>query len=123
MRFLIDANMPRSLAPRLEAATHEVVDIRDIAQPGIDDEDIFEIAQDQGRVILTQDVEFGDILKYPLGAHAGIVVVRVKNIRPKLLVELVCSAIETLPDNFAGSVAIIEPGRVRLRMHEEKSDG
>ena len=31
MRFLLDANLPRSLAPRLEERGHDVVDIRDIA--------------------------------------------------------------------------------------------
>jgi len=115
MRFLLDANLPRSLAARLEERGHEVVDIRDIAPPGIEDEEIFRIAQEQNRVIITQDLGFGDILRYPLGTHAGIVVIRLRNVRPKALVEIVSRAVEALPDDFAGSLAIVEPGRVRLR--------
>ena len=40
MRFLVDANMPRSAAELLTRYNHEAVDVRDIGMGGAADSDI-----------------------------------------------------------------------------------
>ena len=55
MRFLIDANMPRSAAELLKRYDHEPVDIRDIGMGGADDSNIAVYAQENGLAIVTRD--------------------------------------------------------------------
>lgn len=37
MKFLLDANLPRSSAPLLRSLGHEVEDVREVLPPGADD--------------------------------------------------------------------------------------
>jgi len=55
MRFLIDANMPRSAAELLKRYSHEALDVREIGMGGAADSDISEYAQQNGLAIVTRD--------------------------------------------------------------------
>jgi predicted nuclease of predicted toxin-antitoxin system len=83
LRFLIDEDMPRSLAEVLRAKGFEVLDVRDCGlncglRGGSDDE-IFEFAQKERAIILTGDTGFGNLLRFPLGSHCGIVIANFPN--------------------------------------------
>jgi Domain of unknown function (DUF5615) len=65
MRFLIDANMPRSAAELLKYYKHEAVDVRDIGMGATADSDIAIYAQQNGLAIVTRDFDFADIRNYP----------------------------------------------------------
>jgi predicted nuclease of predicted toxin-antitoxin system len=52
MRFLIDANMPRSTAELFKRFDHEVMDVRDIGMGGAADSDIAAYAR-QNRLVLS----------------------------------------------------------------------
>lgn len=75
MKFLIDEDMPRSTADLLRSLGIEAIDIRDVGLKGAADAKIFMFAQKEGFIIITRDKEFGNIVKYPLGSHCGIIVV------------------------------------------------
>jgi predicted nuclease of predicted toxin-antitoxin system len=47
LKFMIDANMPRLVMRNLNDLGYDTVDIRDIEKPGIDDDRIFELAQQE----------------------------------------------------------------------------
>ena len=55
MRFLIDANMPRSAVELLERYNHEAVDVRDIGIGAAADSDIAIYAQQNGLAVVTRD--------------------------------------------------------------------
>lgn len=65
MRFLIDANMPRSAAELLKRYNHEAVDVRDIGMGAAADSDIAIYAQQKGLAVVTRDFDFADIRNYP----------------------------------------------------------
>jgi len=84
---------------------------------GRPDQSIFEYAQASGLVLLTGDLGLGNVLRFPLGTHPGIVVVRFPNeISNEVTNEAILAALEnTTPQEIEGHVLIVEPGRVRLR--------
>lgn len=116
-RFLIDADLPRSLARHLRAAGFQAEDVRDVGLRGSPDEDIFAYAVSRALVLLSGDVDFGNILRFPLGSHPGIVVTRFPNeVSTAQLNEAILQAVQSLSEeDLAGNLAIIEPGRIRLR--------
>lgn len=60
---------------------------------------------------------FANVLRYPLGSHAGIVIARFPNEMPTAsLVDALVGALLTLSDgDVRGGLVTGEPGRIRLR--------
>jgi len=79
VRFVIDEDMPRSTGVALSSEGYEVKDVRDHGYRGLGDEEIYRFAQRGKAVLLTADLGFSNILKFPLGQHFGIVVARFPN--------------------------------------------
>lgn len=77
--FLIDEDMPRSTAPALLDAGYDVADVRDVGLSGRTDHDVFRYAQTANATIISRDLDFANILSFPLGTHHGILVVRLPN--------------------------------------------
>jgi len=60
LKFLIDEDMPRSIAKVLNGKGYEALDVRDCGLRGKSDGDVFEFARKEEAVILTADVGFGN---------------------------------------------------------------
>lgn len=116
LKLLIDANMPRLITRSLVFLGYDVVDIRDVERPGIADDRIFEIAQRERRIILTRDQDFGNVLIYPPGTHAGIVVLRTRGQSSESIRDLLISFLEEVnEDEICGSLIVLEKHRYRIR--------
>jgi predicted nuclease of predicted toxin-antitoxin system len=116
-KFLIDEDMPRSTAVVLRQAGHSVEDVRDVGLRGRSDQEVFQYAQAQGAILLTADKGFSNIVRFPLGTHTGILVIRVPNELPTQAVNHeVLRALEDLEgEDLAGLLMIVEVGRTRVR--------
>ena len=71
MKFLIDEDLPRSIAGALRAAAHEALDARDCGLRGGSDQEVFEYAQRACAVVLTGDVGFGNLHGIPFARIMG----------------------------------------------------
>ncbi len=116
-RLLVDEDLPRSLAPALRHQGFDALDVRDIGLRGRADAEIANRAAEDRRAVLTADLGFANILRFPLGSHAGMVVVRFPNEVPvAVLNQAVIKALQGLTDKeVEGSILVVEPGRTRLR--------
>ena len=74
--FLVDENTPRSAVAILREPGHRARHVEDVGLRGAPDKVIFARAQSEGWLVVTRDLGFGNLLDYPLGTHAGIVVLR-----------------------------------------------
>jgi predicted nuclease of predicted toxin-antitoxin system len=96
-KFLVDEDMPRSTERRLNEAGFFALDVRDIGLRSQPDASIFSFAQEHQTTIISRDVGFANILNYPLGSHAGIIVARLPNgTPPTLFNETLMSALKSL---------------------------
>lgn len=116
-RFLVDEDLPRSLVPHLAAAGFAAEDVRNVGLRGKPDAAILEYAVARALVLLSGDMGFGNLLRFPLGSHAGIVITRFPNEMPTVaLNEAILHALRALSDDdLAGNLIVIEPSRIRLR--------
>ena len=114
--FLVDENASRTLISALQKAGYLATHIYEIGLRGYPDIDIFAYAQTHKQTIITGDLDFSNILDYP-PPHNGIIVLRLPNSTTiEDLIREVLSALQTLDEeDFANTLFIIEPGRVRLR--------
>lgn len=118
MRFLIDADMPRSMADIVRQYGHQAFDVRDIGPTLTLDADIAAYARSEQLCIVTGDLGFADIRTYPPREYAGIVVLSLpRNATSKYINSLVAGLLSQadLLAQLPGKLAIVEAGRVRLR--------
>jgi predicted nuclease of predicted toxin-antitoxin system len=84
---------------------------------GLPDEDILAIAKSQGRIVLTEDRDFGRLaIRYKRPA-IGIVLVQVNQL-PGSIAEIAAytvNVIEKLSNSCTGTFTVIGPGRTRQR--------
>ena len=116
MKIKLDENLPTALAELLRAAGHDAVTVADEALGGSNDPKVLQVATTEGRTVLTFDLDFCDIRRYPIGSHAGIVVFRLHDQRWAVLEQPARRLIESkLLDRLQGGLAIVDESRVRIR--------
>ena len=93
------------------------MDVRDVGLRGHADEEIADYAKTRNLIVLSADLGFANILRFPIGSHPGIAVARFPSEMPSEQVNqaLVVALRTVTVEDLRGSVMIIEPGRVRLR--------
>lgn len=115
-RFLIDENLPRSLAPEFVKLGHIAEHVYDLGMGGAKDPAVFAYAQAQSATIVTGDKDFSNVRAYP-PPHAGIVVIEVPDtLPPDARKHIILGQIATLAGQaLANALVIIEPNRIRIR--------
>jgi predicted nuclease of predicted toxin-antitoxin system len=79
LKFVIDEDMPRSTSRALNGKGHKALDVRDHGLRGKSDQQVYEFAHQEEAIILTGDLGFGNIMRFPIGSHFGIFVVHFPN--------------------------------------------
>jgi hypothetical protein len=118
VRFLIDADLPRSTKPLLEKYGHEAIDVRDIGLRHAKDPVIARQSQDRQACLLTGDFGFADVRNYPPETYHGIVVFALpRDADAKFILGLIESFVQqtAILARLPGRLAIVEAGRIRLR--------
>ena len=91
MRFKVDQNLHAEVAGLLRQHGHDAVTVYDQQMQGQVDDAVAAVCCQEGRVIVTQDLDFANILAYPPQDYAGIVVLRLHDqSRPSVVA--VCSS-------------------------------
>ncbi len=117
LRFLVDEDMPLSLVGELEDMGHDAVHVRHVGLLGRADTDVFMFAQSERRILVTRDLGFGDSRLYPLGSHAGVIVLRVPTtyVAGQLVALVKAFLAEADWSSLAGSLVILRPTGYRIR--------
>jgi predicted nuclease of predicted toxin-antitoxin system len=76
MRIKLDENLPAHLAAILTNLGHEVHTIAEENLSGRSDREAWEAAQQDGRFLITQDLDFSDLRQFAPGTHCGILLAR-----------------------------------------------
>src|SRR5438034_9728532 len=76
LKFKIDQNLPAEAAELLVRAGYDALTVNDQKLGGAEDDRIAAICRDEGRALVTLDLDFADIRQYPQGNRAGVLVLR-----------------------------------------------
>jgi predicted nuclease of predicted toxin-antitoxin system len=113
LSILANENVPAVVVDALRTAGHDVLWARQI-HPGKSDRFLCEIAQQENRLLLTLDKDFGELaFRLFLGPPGGIILVRTGTLHPTQLAATVRSALDQ-PISWAGNFAVIERQRIRI---------
>ncbi|MCU0726757.1 MAG: DUF5615 family PIN-like protein [Planctomycetes bacterium] len=116
MKLKLDENLSHYLRPALEKGGHAVATVLEEGLRGRPDPEVGRAARDEGRMLLTLDLEFADLRKYAPGTHPGIILFRPRTMGPRFVNRLI---LEFVRDNdladFVGCVVVVDPTRIRVR--------
>jgi predicted nuclease of predicted toxin-antitoxin system len=122
MRFKLDENLSRSVADLFRSAGHDAMTVRERDLQSAPDELVSEVAAREGRTLVTLDRDLGQVLRFPPGASAGIIVIDVgpRASHQGLLNRTrgMLALIETRSPDRA--LWIAEPGRVRVHLAKDE---
>ena len=119
MKFLLDECVPGKTKKLLTKLGFSVVTVADLDRCSAKDPEVFHLAQSRKAILLTTDMNFANVIAYPVGSHAGIVVLRLRPDKPgavnevhavleRLLKELKTSLIER-------SLVIVDRDKYRIK--------
>ncbi len=116
MRFKLDENLSRHLKDALCSLGHDVSTVADEGLLGHDDADVVEAAFREQRMVLTLEIELGNVTKYPPGKHPGIIVFRLASLGPRSVNRYVIEFVgQGEVSSLEGCNVIVQPGRTRVR--------
>ncbi len=122
MKLKLDENLPFDLATMLREIGHDVEDIVAEGLGGKSDPTVFEAATDEKRVLLTFDMDFADIRRFPPEGHHGIIVFRLQDQRWPSLLKAVRLVLERqiLVESAEVGLVIVSESRIRQRRPKKR---
>ena len=116
MKLLIDMNLSPSWIPLLVSQGWETIHWSNIGAVDAPDTDLLSWARENGYVVLTQDMDFSQLLFAAQASGPSVVLLRMDNEFDSTSRQHVCRAIATAEDSLnAGALLTIKGSRVRLR--------
>jgi predicted nuclease of predicted toxin-antitoxin system len=114
VNLVADESVDARIVRRLRVDGHAVDSIAELS-PSIDDDEVLSIAAGSGRVLVTADKDFGELVYRLRRAHAGVVLLRLAGLQSADRAEFVAEVVEARATDLPGAFTVIEPDSIRVR--------
>ncbi len=114
MRFLADENVEQAVVEGLREAGHDVAYVAEVA-PGVSDAVVLGLAEERGRVLVTNDKDFGEMAYRQGRAGAGILLLRLETQDGKQKAERLRGILPGIESLLEGRFAVVTESSVRIR--------
>ncbi len=120
--FLLDENLGRSTSEFLRSLGFTTRTVRELDLLGSRDEELLARASQERWVILTQDKDFGNLLRFPLQAHAVVVLLRLADQTPPAIrkaLQRLFSQVD--PASLSDALVVVSESKIRVRRKTSSS--
>jgi predicted nuclease of predicted toxin-antitoxin system len=116
VKFLLDENLSPRQAEALRALGHDAVSVAESGLAGADDSEVRRAAVEDGRVLITLDGDFANVLRFPPLATPGVIRLRLHPPREEAIAAALRFAISRLASvPLDGKLAVIDERKIRIR--------
>jgi Domain of unknown function (DUF5615) len=121
MHIKLDENIGRRGVELLKSAGHEVMTVRDQHLQGASDETLFSVCAREGRILITLDHDFGQVLRFPPTTSSGLVILEPgPRLAPQALLDRLKQFLALAEVRSpVGALRIVEPGRIRVHLDRD----
>ncbi len=113
MRFLVGECTGPAAARWLREQGHDGVSVYEQARASADDV-VIEMANDEERILITNDKHFGEKVFRSGKAHAGVVLLRLNDERPNSKIQVIARLLELYADKLQGSFIVVSEQRIKI---------
>lgn len=114
MNFLADEGIDKQIVDRLRQDGHMIVYIAE-ESPGIPDDVILEMANQQDAILVTRDKDFGELVYRMNRITQGVFLVRLDGLHPDTKANIVSAAITSHGAEMISAFTVISPDNIRIR--------
>lgn len=114
MKFLADEGVDKQIVDRLRQDGHTVRYVAEM-EPGISDDEVLTIANQENAILLTADKDFGELIFRQGRISVGVILLRLAGLSQESKGDAVVSVIKDHADELQQAFAVITPGMVRIR--------
>ncbi|MEX2185796.1 MAG: DUF5615 family PIN-like protein [Pirellulales bacterium] len=116
MKWLLDMGVSSRVADWLRQQGYDAVHLRDAGLQRLSDDQIFEKAVREDRIVLTFDLDFADIAAQAVGDVVQVVVLRLRNARSDHVIERLRKVLSDHENDLLTNFIItVEGSRIRVR--------
>jgi predicted nuclease of predicted toxin-antitoxin system len=116
MRFLADMGVSLRVVSWLRELGHNVVHLRDEGLQRLPNGDIFQKGFAEQRIVLTFDLDFGEILAESTGKIVSVVLFRLRDSRTEVVIQRLEAVLDqSSAELLQGAIVVVEHGRLRVR--------
>ena len=120
MKFKLDENFGSRTQEIFRAAGHDIQTVRSQKLQGCLDQNLYEVCCKEQRCLVTLDLDFADVTRFPPNTTSGIVVIRTpRNPSIVLLEQLVRQFLQALAQMpVEKKLWVVEVGRIRIHQSD-----
>ncbi len=116
MKVLLDENLSPAHAARLRETGHDAIAVPDIGPSSASDAEVRSVAIAQGRILVTLDADFGNILRYPVAHTPGVIWLRLHPPAETKIQEALERCLTKLAYNvLAAKLVVVDEDKIRIR--------
>ena len=116
MKFLADEGVDKPIVDLLRYSGFDIHYILETNQ-GAEDDEVLKIANEEGRILLTQDKDFGELVYRLRKVHLGIILIRLGTDTAIEKAKLVNSVLLEHGEKFLNAFTVIQVNAIRIRKH------
>ena len=113
MRFLVDECTGPAVARWLREQGHDVVSVYEQARASSDDV-VIQMANDEARILITNDKDFGEKVFRSKRSHCGVVLLRLNDERPSSKIQVISRLLGLYADKLQGSFIVVSERRIKI---------
>jgi predicted nuclease of predicted toxin-antitoxin system len=123
MRFLADAGVAGRVVNWLRERGHDAVHLRDQRLERLPDSEVFAKASAEKRVLLTFDLDFGELVALSASPAASVIMFRLHDTRtPRVIGRLEQVLAQSAAQLERGAIVVVEEARHRVRAHPREAE-
>ena len=117
LQLLADECVYKATTDFLLSLGYDVVTAQELGLSGADDDIVIDKAVTLGRVLLTRDMDFSNVLIYPPAKYLGIVVLKMKPATMHAVHKVLEQALVQM-HNLIGTLLVVDRSKFRIRRWE-----
>lgn len=114
LKFVLDVGVGNKVWQYLTANGYDVKLITAI-NPSMSDSDILFIAENESRMVITMDKDFGELVYHSGKAHKGVLLLRLEDAMGEEKAAVMQFILDNFKDEIEGKFCVFKNGRLRIR--------